>query len=305
METCRDKKLHSSPLVKPWKKGPSRGKGGPQNASCEYRGVRQRTWGKWVAEIREPKKRTRLWLGSFATAEEAAMAYDQAATKLYGPDAYLNLPHLLHNLPRNDINNGSKSNFLKWVPSKNFVSMFPHPRPAATFMLNLTAQPSLNLIHQRLQQLRTPHAFLSPSLPSPSEKLKDESKNEKEDEASLGEEITTVTRNMVEEKPQIDLNEFLQQLGIIKEEVEKSVIESEGEEEISNNKEAESNNCLKDDHSDEVEVVSDKSFNWDSIMEIHPNIEHHHFGNFQVYDRYEDDLSFWDFEEYPSMTIIP
>ncbi|XP_022935647.1 dehydration-responsive element-binding protein 2F-like [Cucurbita moschata] len=168
METCRDKKVHSSPLVKPWKKGPSRGKGGPQNASCEYRGVRQRTWGKWVAEIREPKKRTRLWLGSFATAEEAAMAYDQAATKLYGPDAYLNLPHLLHNLPRNDINNGSKSNFLKWVPSKNFVSMFSHPRPAATFMLNLTAQPSLNLIHQRLQQLRTPHAFLSPSLPSPS-----------------------------------------------------------------------------------------------------------------------------------------
>ncbi|MBA0561846.1 hypothetical protein Golob_018642, partial [Gossypium lobatum] len=69
-----------SPL-KPWKKGPTRGKGGPQNASCQYRGVRQRTWGKWVAEIREPKKRTRLWLGSFATAEEAAMAYDDAARR--------------------------------------------------------------------------------------------------------------------------------------------------------------------------------------------------------------------------------
>ncbi|KAG9449489.1 hypothetical protein H6P81_009454 [Aristolochia fimbriata] len=94
MESCR-----KSPL-KPWKKGPARGKGGPQNASCEYRGVRQRTWGKWVAEIREPKKRTRLWLGSFATAEEAAMAYDEAARRLYGPEAYLNLPHLrppIHN----------------------------------------------------------------------------------------------------------------------------------------------------------------------------------------------------------------
>lgn len=137
-------------------------------------------------------------------------------------------------------------------------------------------------------------------------KLKDESKNEKEDEASLGEETTTVTRDMVEEKPQIDLNEFLQQLGIIKEEEEeKSVIESEREEGISNNKEAESNNCLKDDPSEEVEVVSDKSFNWDSIMEMHPNIEHHQFENFQVYDRYEDDLSFWDFEEHHSMTIIP
>jgi hypothetical protein len=108
-----------SPL-KPWKKGPTRGKGGPQNASCEYRGVRQRTWGKWVAEIREPKKRTRLWLGSFATAEEAAMAYDEAARRLYGPDAYLNLPHLQPNS-----SSLIKSQKFKWFPSKNFISMFP------------------------------------------------------------------------------------------------------------------------------------------------------------------------------------
>ncbi|ONM37780.1 Dehydration-responsive element-binding protein 2E [Zea mays] len=71
-----------------------RGKGGPHTAACEYRAVRQRTWGKWVAEIREPNKRTRLWLGSFATAEEVALAYDNAARRLYGPDAFLNLPHL-------------------------------------------------------------------------------------------------------------------------------------------------------------------------------------------------------------------
>ncbi|KAG0564835.1 hypothetical protein M758_8G140000 [Ceratodon purpureus] len=77
---------------KRWKKGSMKGKGGPQNATCEYRGVRQRTWGKWVAEIREPEKRARLWLGSFATAKEAALAYDIAARKLYGPLAELNLP---------------------------------------------------------------------------------------------------------------------------------------------------------------------------------------------------------------------
>lgn len=87
---------HGTSMLERLKVSARTGVHGNRNGAVKFRGVRQRPWGKYAAEIRDPRCGSRLWLGTFDTAEEAAAAYDRAALEIRGEKAVTNFPAAIY-----------------------------------------------------------------------------------------------------------------------------------------------------------------------------------------------------------------
>ncbi|XP_009148925.1 ethylene-responsive transcription factor WIN1 [Brassica rapa] len=122
----------------------------------KFRGVRQRHWGSWVAEIRHPLLKRRIWLGTFETAEEAARAYDEAAVLMSGRNAKTNFS-LNNNNNTGDTSEGktdissssSSSSSLSTILSAKLRKCCKSPSPSLTCLRLDTASSHIGVWQKR------------------------------------------------------------------------------------------------------------------------------------------------------------
>ncbi|KAI3878451.1 hypothetical protein MKW92_027454 [Papaver armeniacum] len=159
----------------------SSGTGGNGGGSNGYKGVRMRKWGKWVSEIRIPKTRDRIWLGSYETAEKAARAYDAAVFCFRGGSAgghySLNFPQNRSTLEKFLLSSSNAfSSSSSATPALNHYNQQQQPSHMTRSQIILTASKyanctSDNVAPLEMAALPTNSIALSSALPVPDANL--------------------------------------------------------------------------------------------------------------------------------------